>query len=86
MFFNQVIHRNREAAANARNFKAVREAAMHMVVHRERVHLRLTAKAPERRRKNNAVGIAMKIRTVRVQISGVPVARRRKQSIPLKHR
>jgi hypothetical protein len=27
----------------------------------------------------------MKVRTVRVQIGGVPVARRRKQSIPLKH-
>ena len=86
ILFNQMIHRNREAAAHARHFDAVSQAAVHMVIHRERVHLRLTAKAPERCRKNNTVVIAVKVRTVRVQIGGVPVARRRKQSIPLKHR
>ena len=85
ILFNQVVHRNREAAAHARHFDAVSQATVHMVIHRERVHLGFTAKAPERCRKNNTVVIAVKVRTVRVQIGGVPVARRRKQSIPLKH-
>ena len=85
ILFNQVVHRNGKASAHTRNFDTVRKAAMHVVVHRERMHLSLTAKAPKCRRKNNAVIIAVKIRTVRVQIGGVPVTRRRKQSIPLKH-
>ena len=85
ILFNQMIHRNRKAAPHARHFDAVSQATVHMVIHRERVHLSLAAKAPERCRKNNTVVIAVKVRTVRVQIGGVPVARRRKQSIPLKH-
>ena len=43
MLFNQVIHRNRKATAHARNFKAVREAAMDVVIHRERMNLSLAA-------------------------------------------
>ena len=43
MLFNQVIHRNRKATAHTRNFEAVREAAVNVVIHRERVNLSLAA-------------------------------------------
>ena len=83
VFLDQVVDRNGKAAAHAGNFEAVREAAVNVVVHRERVDLSLAAKATECRRENDAVIVAMEIGAVRVRIGRVPVTSRRKKSVPV---
>ena len=77
IFLDKVENRNGKAAAHARNLDAVREAAMHMVVHRERMHLRLAPKTTERRRENDAVVVAVVIGPVGVEIGRMAIARRR---------
>ena len=76
---------NRKASTHARDFDAVREAAVHVVVHREGVHLGLAAQAAKSGRKDNAVVIAMIIGAVRVAIGRMAVSRRRQKSFPVEH-
>ena len=85
VFLDEVENRNREASTHARDFDAVRESAMHVVVYREGMHLSLAAQAAKSGRKYDAVVIAMVIRAVRVAIGRVAVSRRRQKSFPVEH-
>ena len=75
VLLDEVENRNRKATPHARDLDTVRESAMHVVVHRERVNLRLAAKPAESRRKDNAVVIPVIIGTVRVLIGRMSVTR-----------
>ncbi len=81
----QVEYGNRKASAHARDFDAVRESAMHVVVYLEGMYLSLAAQAAKSGRKDNAVVIAMVIGAVRVAIGRMAVSRRRQKSFPVEH-
>ena len=85
IFFNQVINCHRKAASHAGHLDTVGQTAVHMVVYGERVHLGLAAQPAESRRKNDAVKIPMKVRTVGVTVCGVTIAGSRKKSFPVQH-
>ena len=85
VFLDEVENRNREASAHARDFDAVREAAVHVVVHREGMYLSLAAQAAKSGRKDDTVVIAMVIGAVRVAIGRMAVSRRRQKSFPVEH-
>ena len=85
ILLDQVVNRHRKAAAHAGHFDTVGQAAVHVVVYGERVHLGLAAQPAERCRKNDAVKIPMKVRTVGVTVCGVPIACSRKKSFPVQH-
>ena len=85
ILLDQVENGDSKASAHARDFDAVREAAVHVVVHREGMYLSLAAQAAKSGRKDNAVVIAMVIRAVRVAIGRMAVSRRRQKSFPVEH-
>ena len=73
-----VKYRYSQAAPYTGHFDAMGQAAVHMIIDAERVHLGFAAQTPEGRAKHNAVVVFMKFRTIAVQDARMTVAGGRK--------